>query len=163
MGQPYFHYMLKIWVKLLFIIMPHFFIVVFYLFILTLHAIRGNVRLFGLILQVAGMMPHPSKPPFLLVAWVWILSLDPLAIFLLGFLRLQVYSYILISLRWKVQLTFKFPWDHIVWNLNHVVAWHLFRFFPYWCLFLHVWRKKAKHKETMLWLWRFFLGDWEEL
>jgi hypothetical protein len=63
MGQSYFHYMLRIWIKPLLITIPHLLIVVFYLFVSVSYAIKGNVKLFRLIPQVVAMMPHPSKPP----------------------------------------------------------------------------------------------------
>jgi hypothetical protein len=81
-----------------------------YLLILASHAIKGDVRLLGLIHQVVAMMPHPSKPLPFLTTWVWILSLDPLGIFLLGFPKLQGYSHILIFLRRiaeNIQISFK--------------------------------------------------------
>ncbi len=52
------------------------------------------------------------------------------------FLRPQLYSHIPIALRHEVQLAFKFPLNHIAWDLSNVVVWHLFLLFPQWCLHL---------------------------
>jgi hypothetical protein len=61
--------------------------------------------------------------------------------FLLGFVKLQLYSCIPIALKQEVQLTFKFPLDYIAQNLSDVVAWHLFLLFPHWCLLLPIRRR----------------------
>lgn len=53
--------------------------------------------------------------------------------------------------------------DTYVWDSNDVGTWDLFLLFPHWCLLLHAWGGKVGHKETRIWLQRFFFSNWEEL
>lgn len=75
---------------------------------------------------------------------------------------LLLYFRILVALKQKVQLTFKFLLDCIVQNLNNVAVWHLLLLFPHYCLFLFAQGEKVKHREPRIQLRRFISNNWKE-
>lgn len=92
---------------------------------------------------------------------MWTLSLDPFKTLLLGFPKPQLYSCIPFALERKVQLAFKLPLT-IMQDLNHVVTLHINLFSPEWCFLLPHQGGEFGHRESRIWLRRFFFDNWEE-
>jgi hypothetical protein len=104
-------------------------------------------------------MPCP-----LLATWAWILSLDPLGVFLLGFPSLWLYYFSHLNcfeVRGVAIIHISF--------ISHSARPHwccylsFLKNFPEWCLLLLAQGGKVGHREIRIWLWRFISSDWEEL
>ncbi len=65
-----------------------------------------------------------------LMAWAWVLQVDPLSAFHLGLVQPNLYLQIHFIL-WREVTTFHLPLNHFTQNLFNITVWHLFLFFSF--------------------------------
>jgi hypothetical protein len=78
-------------------------------------------------------MTIPTQYPTLFptyLAWAWVLTLDVLGSFHLGFCHPQLYNCIPTTLQRDVQMAFCFPLDKLAQDPYDVATWHLFLLLP---------------------------------
>jgi hypothetical protein len=111
---------------------------------------------------------HPSLIPslasiLLASAWTWVLSLDVLGSFHLGFCCFRLYNGIHITFRRDVQVAFHFPLDKLPHDPDDVATWHLLLLSPQSCFILPPCGKGTQHKEIWAQFKHFLTCDWENL
>ncbi len=106
--------------------------------------------------------PIPSFTPNpLALTWFWVLALDVIGSFHIGFHHLQLYNHIPTGLQHDIQMALCFPLNKLAHDPYDVTTWHLFFLLPKWCFILPLWRHATKHEETNIQLKCYLACNWE--
>jgi hypothetical protein len=95
--------------------------------------------------------------------WAWVLTLDVLGSFHLGFHRSRLYICISTAFQNDVQVAFHFPLDKLAQDPYDVATRHWLQLLSQWCFALPPCGMATWHKETRIGLKCFLVGDWENL